>query len=194
MGDEEKERERREAELHGLHSHYVWATHSKAVYKPLGYRVVGMSSVLQHTSTHNPHPLFTLDQHQSSSTPNYLGFDTVHQAHVHIPPVAPRYTHHIYDVCFFPLSLSSFHRPRFSWSIIPFTVKYIYLCMSFFINRMERKTVTAVLTPEALQQTSWLINMDKMLCTSLHDHLFHCLRPFRKTSLKSVKNFLLTNK
>lgn len=66
--------------------------------------------------------------------------------------------------------------------------------MSFFINRMERKTVTAVLTPEALQQTSWLINMDKMLCTSLHDHLFHCLRPFRKTSLKSVKNFLLTNK
>lgn len=56
------------------------------------------------------HLLFATQQHTQSSSPlhfgsasrptptatfNYLGLYMVHEAHVHTPPVAPRYTHHI---------------------------------------------------------------------------------------------------
>lgn len=69
-----KERERRNGEPQLLHCYYAWATRSTAVqayWLPRGLWGCHLCSTT-HTSSHNPLPLFTLDQLQRSSTPNYV--------------------------------------------------------------------------------------------------------------------------
>ena len=80
--------------------------HSTAVREPPWLPGGGnVICVLQHTSTHNPLPLFTLDQLQSSSTPNYLGSYARCIRHMCALLLLLQGMHIIFNVYIFPVAL-----------------------------------------------------------------------------------------
>lgn len=128
----------------------MWATCSTAMYQFIGCWVVGMSSVFLHTRAGTILYPFSLWITFKALPPPTFGLNTLHEAHVHTPAVAPRYTNHIYNSYSFLSFFCHLHIITLSLSLIPFTVTCI--C------DIKMKAASEVLTLPALKQTNWLAN------------------------------------